>query len=85
MTEYDGDVHALASKNESESAILLTNHRCEDDKVTLNVEGTVGKKAVVIYNTDEKHMKEEYSFTVNNNLTFELSVPQNTVVLIKFI
>lgn len=85
LTEYDGDVHALASKNESESAILLTNHRCEDDKVTLNVEGIVGKKAVVIYNTDEKHMKEEYSFTVNNNLTFELSVPQNTVVLIKFI
>jgi hypothetical protein len=85
LTEYGGDVHALASKNESESAILLTNHRCEDDKVTLNVEGIVGKKAVVIYNTDEKHMKEEYSFTVNNNLTFELSVPQNTVVLIKFI
>ena len=82
---YDGDIHAVASKNESESAVLLTNHRCEDDKVTLNVDGIVGKKAVVIYNTDEKHMKEEFTFTVKDDVIMELTIPQNTVVLIKFI
>ncbi len=83
-TGYDGDVQVIASKNSRESAILITNHKCDDDRVTLKILGIVGKRADVIVNTDQKHLFKEVSFDAKEDMTIELSVPKNTVMLIKF-
>ncbi|MBE7061696.1 MAG: hypothetical protein E7382_04080 [Clostridiales bacterium] len=84
-TDYDGDIHAIASTNGTESAVLLTNHRCEDNEVSLSVKGIGKKTAEFYYCTDEKNLKKEMAISVCEDIKIEFTVPKNTVVLIKFI
>ena len=81
--EYDGDIHAIASKNGDEKAILLSNHRCDDSEVSLSVSGADGLTAEIYYCTDDKHLQLENTITLNKKEPISLSVPINTVVLLK--
>ena len=81
--EYDGDIHAIASKNGAEKAILLSNHRCEDSEVSLSVSGADGLTAEIYYCTDDKHLQLKNTITLNKKEPISLSVPINTVVLLK--
>ena len=61
----------------------LSNHRCEDSEVSLNINGADGLTAEIYYCTDEKNLKLENTLSLSEKEPINLSVPINTVVLLK--
>lgn len=84
-TEINGGVYASAAVNDNESAVMISNYNCEDDRVQLSISGLKGKKtAHVLMITQNKHLEEDFSCTIYEEAVLSFNLPRETVALVKF-
>ncbi len=82
--KQEGGIAAVAARDNATCAVLLSNYRSEDDRVSVNFEGAP-KNAVARLRvlTDQKLLQEELVISIPENGTLQLCLPQLTVLFIE--
>lgn len=77
-------LYAVAAKNEDRCAILISNFMCEEDNITLRIDGLHENEEITLklLTTDEK-LSTIFTVVVSKQTTISFRCPRQTVVLLE--
>jgi len=76
-------IYFTAAKTDENYAVLVSNYACENDNVSIHIDGCENGKTVhALYLTNELMLEEQFSFTASSSMDLSIKLPKHTVLLL---